>query len=436
MNKTNIKQTTQQKIPSRRGRPVGSTKLMAGSKTTPSVAKVLTKSKTVKETPPHSQVASTSSKTDSGAENPLITKSVLPETGKTSRTEVSRKPIPPHLRRYRDRRRATFLTEKFGKTPEEELSDQQKSTLGWAREFLRKYEASKEKPSAAKRQRSSEDPSSSNDPKKHKASSEVKLRKFCEVARDSLVMAVVDKSHPDGFISPSNWKIVERKLQLGYLDVLKQNPGPPPFCSDAGWFQARVKLIACSDQRSVSLYGKALDRLGEVWPGANLQLIKKSEIPNKPRGRARIPVEPSDPETILELLKIGNPNLPTENWRVVKVEEPSGNSRHVTLLLDQESVQALDDRKGIVAFGFTTTTIWTYQPKNLLAPSEESTAAPEMDVDKPLSQDSTIESDSESNSELVGNLFNIQLGDEDSLLDSGDDANATVIECPSKSAAD
>jgi len=53
------------------------------------------------------------------------------------------------------------------------------------------------------------------------------------------------------------------------LKVLDENPGPPPDCTDAGWYQGNVKLIACEDERSAALYKAAINKVGEVYPGAN-----------------------------------------------------------------------------------------------------------------------------------------------------------------------
>ncbi len=41
------------------------------------------------------------------------------------------------------------------------------------------------------------------------------------------------------------------------LEVLISNPGPPPSCTDAGWYQGQIKMIACDDERSVALYKAA-----------------------------------------------------------------------------------------------------------------------------------------------------------------------------------
>ena len=59
---------------------------------------------------------------------------------------------------------------------------------------------------------------------------------------------------------------------------------PSIWLNDAGWLQGRIKLIAFGDMRSVECYKAALKKVGEVWPGAILDVVKKEDI--KPRPRA------------------------------------------------------------------------------------------------------------------------------------------------------
>ncbi|XP_070854177.1 uncharacterized protein [Drosophila suzukii] len=103
-------------------------------------------------------------------------------------------------------------------------------------------------------------------------------------------------------IPRNQWGLVRRALASVALKVLDQNPGPPPDCTDAGWYQGNVKLIACEDERSAALYKAAANKVGEVYPGAKLAVCEAADIPSRPRARVWLPSEPSDPEAILSLL--------------------------------------------------------------------------------------------------------------------------------------
>ncbi|KAH8338198.1 hypothetical protein KR074_010393, partial [Drosophila pseudoananassae] len=52
--------------------------------------------------------------------------------------------------------------------------------------------------------------------------------------------------------------------------------------------------------------------------------------------------KPAEPKTILTMLRMCNPTLPTADWRVAKVEEAEGLRRQVVLTLNEETVKALE----------------------------------------------------------------------------------------------
>ncbi len=79
------------------------------------------------------------------------------------------------------------------------------------------------------------------------------------------------------------------------LELLLSNPGPPLYCTEAGWYQGQIKMIACDDERSVALYKAAIAKVGEVYPGAKLVAVDKMDIPS----------------------------LSTEGWKFVKVFDDS-----------------------------------------------------------------------------------------------------------------
>ncbi|XP_036317726.1 uncharacterized protein LOC118732715, partial [Rhagoletis pomonella] len=144
-------------------------------------------------------------------------------------------------------------------------------------------------------------------------------KSFADAARESLVRAVIDRNAFDGGITQQNWDLVTRKLWAVYREVLRDNVGPPPFCSDAGWLRG-VKMIKCADERSAQLYKAAINKIGEPWPGARLDVVKREEIPNRPKSRAWIPEYHDDSSEVLGYIQLGNPELPTHDWKVVKLD--------------------------------------------------------------------------------------------------------------------
>jgi len=113
--------------------------------------------------------------------------------------------------------------------------------------------------------------------------------------------------------------------------VLDENPGPSPDCTDAGWYQDNV-LVACQDERSAALYKAAINKVGDVYPGAKLAVCEAEDIPSRPIARVLLPSEPSESGAILSLLTRFNPKLPTDGWKVApcaSYEPPSdGKMEH------------------------------------------------------------------------------------------------------------
>ncbi|XP_065356217.1 uncharacterized protein LOC135950613 [Calliphora vicina] len=295
---------------------------------------------------------------------------------------------------------------------------------------------SAESSAVPKRQRSEEDAtikSQQPGPKRPKAAQRSLAKSFSEIVKDNLVRAVIDRSVNDESISQSNWDMVKQKLVGVFWKVLKENPGTPPQCDDAGWYQGHVKLMSCVDERSALLLKTAVASLGEVWPGSRLEVVSVSEIPRKPRSIAKIPAEPSSPEEILEILQCCNPQLPTNDWKVVKVTDAEGSSRKAIVVLNKDSLGPLRKTQGKVYYGFGTIILRVYRSDNKDDTSSE-------DV-KPMPSEEDMEcndaagpidiEDTNSVSELVGTFFERmdEAVDEDTLLNyDQEDADVTVVQ--------
>lgn len=80
-------------------------------------------------------------------------------------------------------------------------------------------------------------------------------------------------------------------------------------CTDVGWYQGYIKMITYDDESSVQLYKAKIE---EIYPGARLVAIDKKDIPSLARARVWISATPSQPDTIMELIRDCKPNLQTK----------------------------------------------------------------------------------------------------------------------------
>jgi len=199
-------------------------------------------------------------------------------------------------------------------------------------------------------------------------------RFFAEVVKDRKIIGVIDQSDEGGKIPRNQWG-------------LDENPRPPPDCTDAGWYQGNVKLIACEDERSAALYKAAINKVGEVYPGAKLAVCGAADIPSRPRARVRPPSEPSEPGAILSLLTRFNPKLPTDGWKVVKVEKTERVTMNVVILLNQACLEPLAAQQNRVNYGFDKVQLRIYDTDKLVADNLAACASYEPPSDDELEHD-------------------------------------------------
>ncbi|XP_070852513.1 uncharacterized protein [Drosophila suzukii] len=230
-------------------------------------------------------------------------------------------------------------------------------------------------------------------------------RSFAEVVKDRKIIGVIDQSDEGGRIPRNHWGLVRRALATVALKVLDENPGPPPDCTDAGWYQGNVKLIACEDERSAALYKAAIDKVGEVYPGAKLAVCEAADIPSRPRARVWLPSEPSEPEAILSLLTRFNPKLPTDGWKVVKVEKTERVTMSVVILLNQACLEPLAAQQHRVNYGFDKVQLRIYDTDKTAADNLAACASYEPPSDdEPDHEEATLTGYVSTDSELTESL--------------------------------
>lgn len=178
-------------------------------------------------------------------------------------------------------------------------------------------------------------------------------------------MAVIDRSDPDGSITRSNWRRVDDAMANLFLDMIKNNPGPIPVYHMCRWYKRHVKLISCADQRALDLYALAISAIGEVYPGAKLEVVPPEAIPRRPLTHAWIPMCPKEAENVLEIIKMSNPKLPTYNWKILKIKELNG-SRYATIIINIEPLEHLHNSNGVVAFESGYIALNVYRKKHSL----------------------------------------------------------------------
>ncbi|KAH8232113.1 hypothetical protein KR026_010345, partial [Drosophila bipectinata] len=141
-------------------------------------------------------------------------------------------------------------------------------------------------------------------------------------------------------------------------------------------------------------------------------------------------------KTILTMLRICNPTLPTADWRVAKVEEAVGLRRQVVLTLNEETVKALEKSEHRLKYGFEHVTVRIYKSDAKTKPGGigMEADAQEPDLEGPTKEghpegmsdeeEEILEGYTSEESDLTRALSGVGM-EEDSLLSSETEAEVT-----------
>ena len=95
--------------------------------------------------------------------------------------------------------------------------------------------------------------------------------------------------------------------------------------------------------------------------------MNEADIPQRPKTRTLVPAEPSDPQTILEIIRRSNRSLNNDNWGAYKVEVAHDEKRWIFLTRNVECLEALRATSGYIGFGFTSIELRVYKKDSLAA---------------------------------------------------------------------
>jgi len=118
-----------------------------------------------------------------------------------------------------------------------------------------------------------------------------------------------------------------------------------------------------------------------------------------------LPSEPSEPEAIISLLTRFNPKLPTDGWKVVKVEKTERVTMNVVILLNQACLEPLAAQQHRVNYGFDKVQLRIYDTDKLAADNLAACASCEPPSDDELEhEEATLTGYVSTDSELTESL--------------------------------
>ncbi|KAM8714826.1 hypothetical protein ACLKA7_001229 [Drosophila subpalustris] len=154
---------------------------------------------------------------------------------------------------YTERRSAGDILQRHHNNAGSNLSADWLRKVEWAKSVIPDWQQSSRALAQAKRQRSQEAPAPSAKKSRVQAG-----KSFAQIARERILIGVLDRGNQDGKIPRNQWRWVESALATQCLQLLEKEPGPPPICKDVGWYQGNVKLSSSRVYKSDAAVGDAL----------------------------------------------------------------------------------------------------------------------------------------------------------------------------------
>lgn len=164
-------------------------------------------------------------------------------------------------------------------------------------------------------------------------------------------MAIIDRSDLDGKMTNDKWEKVETRLL--YAMASEQSGSIEEMSFEGASWHKGVKIIGCSGRKSVDFLSRVVEGLGELWPGAKLEVIPKANLPLRKLALLWIPPPLVEDEATMKLVSKQN-GLDTSKWRIISSNKcPNGVGKDMVVTVDDESFAKLKDSKGSIKFGFS-----------------------------------------------------------------------------------
>ncbi|XP_073820630.1 uncharacterized protein [Musca autumnalis] len=166
-------------------------------------------------------------------------------------------------------------------------------------------------------------------------------------APDDLLVAIIDRTDPEGRISDDHWLLVEGLLRnvITSDDVDERKTG----FGRASVYKG-VKVINCKDEESRDFLTQTVNNSGALWDGCRLAAIPIAEIPSRVAATTWVPPPASDVAQVLKLIRKQNRPIQTDSWKLVR-SYPEGEGTVMKFTMDSSSAEFIKNSKGELDFG-------------------------------------------------------------------------------------
>lgn len=155
------------------------------------------------------------------------------------------------------------------------------------------------------------------------------------------------------------------------MDHLINNQGGPLPCFDSSEVIRGYRVIKCEDAFSKEFLSGCVHKIRDAWDGLRLKLILAREIPRRPRIRIWLPNMAIDSDKLITCLKLHNPAVPMDDWKVIKAEEPHNNTLSFLLLITEDSAVSIEKIGCKLRFGIRHAKVKIFRSAGLIDDLDE-----------------------------------------------------------------
>lgn len=171
-----------------------------------------------------------------------------------------------------------------------------------------------------------------------------RTKSFASVVTDcNLVMAISNDKNSDGTVTATQFNEIIEKIVQSRSEVLPDGIVP----NFHGYKHVQgIPLITCADVSCKEWLVDRINHFNQSWPDMTLRAVEKGSLAKMNRGMVFIPSGPGFPSrsgAILVDLKLSNPGLKTEKWKVYS-SKLHAHGQSLFIGIDDDSLTVLKER--------------------------------------------------------------------------------------------
>ena len=165
-------------------------------------------------------------------------------------------------------------------------------------------------------------------------------------------MAIIDRNHPEGKIVADKWLILEEKIIRALLMEMQRTNNANIGKFDGAKWRQGVKVVGCSNKKSLEFLTSCVRANSEPWKGANIDIVPVADVPHYTTARVWVPPPILEDSNTLSLLKMQNADAMPDDWTIVRGRaRDKGNGKDLWIKIGPKSLQTLRQKEGQVNYG-------------------------------------------------------------------------------------